>query len=557
MNTHNPLPASPFKKGKSKRFLLLLPFRRGGGWGVGCALLLLSGCGHHNRAAQAPPDNRLRDSLYATPQTFDPALCQSVPNSQMLQQAFEGLVQYDASNKIVPCVADKWSVTNSGKTYAFHIRQGAKFQDGKPVTASDIDFSLTRGLRPALASPTASTYLVDIAGAQDVLAGKSETLSGIKVVDAADVAITLSRPASYFLGALTTPSGYIIEASPAHATAPLTAEDDAQGIGTGPYKINRYDKDQQVVMDANPAYWGGKPTLAGVTFRVLTDSNTRHAEFQSGQLDIVRNLEFGAYVADKDGPLKSSVQTFPRTGMYYLALSGTVYPPFKDVRVRQALAYATDKATLAARATAGLYAPAQDILPPGMPGSDPNFQGLPFDPDKAKTLLAQAGYPGGKGLPPLDLYADANVQWSVKTVDLLREMYVKIGVPARVKQMEFGALIAASDKKTVLPAWFIGWYADYLDPQDYYSLLLRTGATENRTNYSNPQFDALCDAADVEQDPQKRMALYRQAAKIAANDVPRIPIFFASDPELINPSIRGLGDCLMGHLPHKSVTFTH
>ena len=529
-------------------------------WGArGVVLLLtLSGCGHRaNKAAQAPADNRLRDSLYATPQTFDPALCQTVPNQQMLQQAFEGLVQYDANNKIVPCLADKWTVTNGGKTYTFHLRN-AKFQDGNPVTASDVEASITRACLPALGSPVASEYLNGIAGVEAVLNGKVQSVSGIKVVDPQTIAFTLVAPEAYWLGTMTYPTAWVLEASALKkaGASPLTPEQDAAGIGTGAFKLVRYDKDQQAVFDANPSYWGGAPKLAGVTFRVLTDSNTRHAEFQSGQLDIVRNLEFGAYVGDKNGPLQDSLQTYPRTGMYYLALNGTVYAPFKDVRVRQALAYATDKERLAKLATAGLYAPAQDILPPGMPGSDPNFRGLPYDPAKAKALLAAAGYPGGKGLPPLDLYANSNIQWSVKTVDLLREMYQSIGVPARVKVMEFGAMVAASNKKTVLPTFFIAWYADYLDPQNYYSLLLRTGSAENRTNYSNPQFDKLCDAADIEQDPRKRMALYRQAARIAADEVPRIPIFFANDPELVNPSIQGMGDCLMGHLPHKTVSFS-
>lgn len=142
-----------------------------------------------------------------------------------------------------------------------------------------------------------------------------------------------------------------------------------------------------------------------------------------------------------------------------------------------------------------------------------------------------------------------------KTIDLLRQMYAQnLGVTIDERQMEFGALIAGEDNNHTLPSYFLAWYADYLDPQDFYSMLLSAKSSANHTGYAAPKLDALCAQADIEQDPAKRMALYRQAAEIAGSDVPRIPLYIGVDPELVSPHVRGIDDCLMGHLPFKHVT---
>ncbi len=500
--------------------------------------------------------------MYSSPQTFDPADSESVPNSQMLQQVFEGLVQYDANNKVVSCLAQSWDISPDGKTYTFHLRPGVRFQNGQPLTADDVAYSLSRALDPALKSQVAPEYMQDIVGAKDVIAGKTLTLSGVHVINPQTVSVAITSPKAYWVDTLTYPTGFIVCKSVVGKLGhrPLTDADVVQGIGTGPFRLARYVKDSDVEMDANKSYWGGPPTLAGVTFRIITDPTTRHAEFVSGELDVMRQEEFGNYANDKKDPnLQSRLHAWPRAGLYYLALNENAYAPFKDARVRQAFAYAVDKQTVAPaqtlsdRATAGVYPPAQDFLPPGVPGSDPNFQGLPYDPAKAKALLAEAGYPGGKGLPPLEIYTYTQRPFADNAADLMRQMFGAVGIPAKVHQMEFGALIAAIDANNQIPCFLFGWYADYLDPQDFDSLLFSSASPENHTGYKNPQLDALCARADIEPNPAKRMALYRQASQIIRDDAPRIPLFYASDPELVQPYVHDLGDCLMGHLPHNHV----
>lgn len=526
-------------------------------------LPLLAGCGHRGAASHgffsgggAAVGNVLRVAMRTAPITFDPAMCQDVGSGQMLSQAYEGLTQYDTQNKLVPCLAEKWDVSADGLTYTFHLRPNAKFQNGMPVTAADVAFSLRRTLDPKLASPIAKQYLGDIVGALDVYNGKRADLTGVKVVDPHTVAITLTQPKAYWLAVLTCPTGWVVCKAIAEkrGTEPLTAADAEAGAGSGAFKITRFAPDQEVDMDANPAYWVGAPKIAGQVHKIILDAGTRHQEFVRGDIDIMRGGEVGDVVADRRDPaLKNSVKLWPRAGVYYFALNALAYAPFKDPRVRTAFAYATDKQKIVTVGTAGIYPVAQDLLPHGVPGGDPTYTGLPYDPAKAKALLAAAGYPNGRGLPPLEIYCQEKEPLSAKTADLLRQMYAELGVTVRIRQLEFGSLIAAANKNTIAPGLVLGWYADYLDPQDFYSLLLTTRSPENHTGYSNPQVDALCAEADTTRDPAKRAALYGQVARSMGASPARIALYDGVDPELVSPRVQGLDDCLMGHLPYKHV----
>ena len=206
-------------------------------------------------------------------------------------------------------------------------------------------------------------------------------------------------------------------------------------------------------MDANPAYWDGAPTIAGQKHVIAVDADTRHDLFASGQLDILRGEEFGEMSADKTNPsLKNDLKIWPRAGTIYLNCNENVFLPFKDVRVRQAFAYATDKSKLSERATQGTWPPAPVMLPQGISGSDPNYLGLPYDPVKARALLAAAGYPGGKGLPPLQIYYNEKTVYARTIVDLLRQMYeANLGAVVQPTPLEWGTMLSQINKNTVIP----------------------------------------------------------------------------------------------------------
>jgi oligopeptide transport system substrate-binding protein len=515
---------------------------------------LVAGCGPHG--TQSTSSNTFRIAMTASPSTFDPAMVRDGPTIDLLQQIFEGLVMWTPDNKIEPALADSWTVSKDGLTYTFHMRSGVKFQDGTPVTAQDVYDSIRRCLDPGLHPTVALTYLGDIVGSDDVNSGKAKDLAGVKVIDPSTVAITIKKPKAYWIYTLTYPTAYIISKT-ARVSTELTADEVAAGAGTGPFRLVKYDIDQDVPLTANAQYWGGAPKIDGQQRLIVKDAGTRHSLYVAGKLDLV-DEQLGDLPTDSADPsLKDQIRYFPRASTFYIALNQLALPQFKDVRVRQAFAYATDKAKIRTVALNDKMDTAEDILPEGIPGFDTTFKGIPYDPAKAKALLAAAGYPGGKGFPVIPISYREDNPMTEKIVDLVRQMWEdNLGVTVQGERTEWTLLLDKMDKG-VMPCYFARWLADYLDQQDYYSVLFHSGSAENRLGYSNPQVDSLCDAADVCQDPVKRNALYRQTARILADEVPRIPIYYQKDIEMVRPNVSGLDDSLMGHLPYKHIVLAH
>lgn len=256
--------------------------------------------------------------MATAPVTFDPAMCQDVETNQMLQQAYEGLVQYAPDNKVVPCLAAKWDISPDGLTYTFHLRPNVKFQNGSPVTADDVAYSLLRTLNPKLASPVAPEYMSDIQGAMDVYNGKATTLSGVKVINPQTLSITIIKPKAYWIDTLTYPTGWVESKAIAEkeGTNPLSEADAEAGAGTGAFKVTRFLKDQEVDFAANPAYWDGAPKISGQVMRIILNAGTRHQEFAAGNLDLMRGLVVGDYQTDKaDSVLKSEIKIWPAPGL--------------------------------------------------------------------------------------------------------------------------------------------------------------------------------------------------------------------------------------------------
>ncbi|MGI4788350.1 MAG: peptide ABC transporter substrate-binding protein [Janthinobacterium lividum] len=523
------------------------------------ASLVMTGCGHKSSTvSQTRASNIFRYPIKTSPTTFDPAMVQDGDTIDVLQQVFEGLVQWSPQNKIVPCLAEKWDVSPNGLTYTFHLRPNVKFQDGSSVTASDVLYSMRRCLDPKLGSPVALNYLGDIQGAKELNSGKATELTGVKVVNPTTVAITITRPKAYWIDTMTYPTAYVVSQAEAKIGVQMTADDVIKGAGTGAFKLTSYVPDSKVTLAANPAYWDGAPKLAGIERPVIIDAGTRHDEYVRGDIDMLQFVSPGDLDNDaKDPALSGQVKLFPRAATYYIGLNQKAFPAFKDIRVRQALAYAIDKTKIVQVVFAGKRDVAQDILSEGIPGFDPKFQGLPYDPAKAKALLAAAGHANGAGIGPIPLYYRQGQPELVKTALLIQQMWSDtLGLQVKPQVTEWGALLDRENKNS-LECYHMRWAADYLDPQDFYSLLLRTGGPENHVVYSNPKFDALCDAADISQNSTQRTALYRQAARIVADEVPIIPLYYQQDVELIKPYVSGLDDGLMGHLPYKHLTLSH
>jgi len=498
----------------------------------------------------------LRYPLTANPTTLDPALVSDGPTIDVLHQMYEGLVGWNEKSEVIPLLAAELpKISADGKTYTFTLRDGVKFHNGRAVSAEDVKYSLTRCLDPKLNSPVAMTYLNDIVGADAVASGKATELSGVKVVDPKTVQIALVAPRAYFLGKMTYPTSYVVareEVEKGEKTegGAFTVDDkNSAACGTGPFKLASYTRQSKVVLDAVPEYWGGTPKLKQIERPIILDAKTARNLYDAGQIDLI-TLEKGDYEQDKDNPdLKDEIQQFDRAATFYLGMNQTRYKPFQDKRVRQAIAHAVDKDAIVNSVLLGINERAEGVVPKGIPGFDPSFKGLTYDPEKAKKLLSDAGFPGGKGLPPLTLSFREKQPDLAKTAEVVKEQLARVGVTVNLNEMEWGSFLKATDNREI-DFFHMRWAADYLDQQNFLSVLLHSKATENRTAYSNPEYDKLVEQADAELDPAKRVALYRKAEAIVVDDAPWVPIYYQKDVELIKPHVKGIRDGLMGHLPH-------
>jgi ABC-type transport system substrate-binding protein len=515
--------------------------------------LFLGGCpGGSSGGGGGAGGNILKYALQTNPTNLDPARVEDGDTIDLLQNIFEGLVQWNEKSEIVPNLAEKWDVSPDGKVYTFHLKDNVKFHNGRKLVAADFVYSMTRALQKETRSATAMVYLNDIVGAKALNDGVSHELPGVKAVDENTLQITLDNRHPYFLGKLTYPTGWAYCKEEIEKNGNTFNEKTM--IGTGPFKLQSYQSGYAVVLKANDDYHQGRPVLDGIERPVKTDTFARQTAYESGELHFTDVQRGELERIKKDAALSGQLKQFNRANIYYLALNQLAFPPFKDKRVRQAFAHAINKDSLIQIALKGIGIKANGIVPPGVPGQNPSFAGLDYDPAKARTLLAQAGYSGGKGFPKLVISYRQGWAHIDDGANVIRnELKENLGIDIDLRKVEWGQFLTERRNGT-MPCFHLRWAADYLDEQDFLSLMLRTGSEENKVGYSNPEFDKLCDQADVEADPAKRAELYAKAEKIVVDDAPWVCLYFLPDVELHKPGVKGIRDSLMGHLPHTKTT---
>lgn len=515
--------------------------------------LLAVGCssgGNFSKRASEARQGTFTYAMAVAPTTLDPALVQDVETSDLLLNIYEGLVAYDENNRIVGALAEKWEVSEDGKTYTFQLRPGAKFQNGRQVTAEDVKWTLERNLAKDFNSPTAINYLSDILGATDLNEGKAKELAGVKVKGEGTVVITIDKPRPYFLGKLAYPCAHVL-AKEVAGTKPIN--DLAHSGGTGPFKLADYQVDQALHLEAFADYHGGAPQVATIMRPIIQDAATRLNKYRGGELDLLTVQRQEIPAVTSDGELKSQVTYQPRPMVFYVGLCQTAYPPFKDRRVRAALAHAIDRKRITEELLGGMPL-ANGLLPHFVMGYREEVQGLSYDPKKAKALLAEAGFPNGEGLPPLRLIYRVQTPDSQAIAEAIAtSVRQSTGWNLRPTSLEWTAMLQGRNKRQ-LEAYLLSWYGDYLDPQNFLSFLFQSDSPQNRDGYSNAEFDRLSRQADVSQDEKARLDLYAKAEDVLIQDVARIPIYYGRDAVLISPKVKGIRSNLFGNLAHAKVT---
>ncbi len=504
-------------------------------------LLALTACGGSNTPAangsptQAPRQVLTFPNVGTTDIGFlDPALGPDANSAIAVGMVYSGLVKSDINLNVIPDQAT-WDISNNNTVYTFHIKPGITFSDGTPVTAQTYVYTLTRALLPEVKSGIASFFEANIVGADAVSSGKTRTLAGVKAIDAQTLQITLTKPTPYFLEVLTNSLYYPLNEKIINQYGQTNWVNHAagNGIGTGPFMIKEWDHSVKMILVPNPHYYGAKTRLSEVDMIFVNDPTTAFNAYRAGQYAFVWNI------TAQDQQTAKNMPGFIRHSLLEtdLLFFNNKMPPFDKTAVRQAFAYATDKNTLAHAIFKDTVAPAPTIIPPGMPGYQPNYPGIPYDRTKARQLLLSV-YPDVSQVPPIT-FSYPSSQISLSEASALQQMWqTALGIQVKLNSVELNAY----NQETANHAIQFGstqWGADFPDPYDWLALNLTTGAPNNNGDWSNPQFDQLIKQAE-QTTGDARIALYNQAEQIAITDVGWLPLDHQAMAAIIPSWVHGI-----------------
>ena len=500
---------------------LLLP-------GAGCRL------GQEEALILSAPEQVL--NLYGIdPLTLDPAVSGEAISQGYIEQLFSGLLRLDAELEPAPDIAQRWEVSDDGRTYTFHLRNNVFFHDGRPVTAHDFKYSWERALNPATGSQTASIYLNDIVGAGKVLAGESEEISGIKVIGDYTLEVTIDEPKSYFLSKLTYVTAFVVD----RANVAEGGEWWRRPNGTGPFRLEQWVENSLLVLARNELY-NPLSSFLGVEQVVFhLWAGVPMNMYEMGQIDVGQvNPAYIDKITDEAGPFYRELKVTPELNLAYIGFN-CQKPPFDDINVRRAFSQAIDKAKLASLVFKDTVRRADGILPPGMPGYDEGLLGLDFDASRARELIAISGYGDAANLPPITITTlGLGGLISQELEAIIYQWRINLGVEVKVRQLEPEVFLYNLLKEKD-DMFYMGWGADYPHPQNFLEVLFASNSEYNWSEYSNPEVDALLEMASMEQDNELSLELYQQAEQRLVGDAACIPLWFGQSYILVKPYVKG------------------
>ncbi len=466
--------------------------------------------------------------------TLDPAQGPDANSALAVGMIYSGLVRSASDLTVVPDQAT-WTISPDNRVYTFHLKNGLAFSDGTPVTAQTYVYTLTRQLLPAVKSPIASFFEGFIAGAADVAAGKTTTLQGVRALDDHTLQITLTQPTPFFLEVLTNAlfdplNAAVIQRSGQAAWANQVA---GSPVGTGPFMVKEWDHNVKMILVPNPHYYGPRPRLSEVEMLFVNDPATAFKAYEAHQYSFIWNIP-PTYLAQARQRAGFTQRPLLQSDLLFFY---TKKAPFNQTAVRQAFAYAIDKKTLAHAIFKDAVVPASTIIPPGMPGYQPDYAGLPYDRAKARSLLRSV-YPDVSKVPAIT-FTYPSSQVSVSEAAALQQMWQSaLGIQVKLQNMD---LTSYNDElsKHAVQMGFIQWTADFPDPYDWLTLNLTSGSPNNNGEWSNPQFDQLVAQAEKESG-DARIRTYNRAEQIAIEDVGWLPLDHETLAALIPAQVHGV-----------------
>ena len=484
---------------------------------------------HPDRAVASSSDGSVT-ILAGQPQSIDPAHHGDLGSASYVSQLYESLTAVGPSLAVEPALAASWRVTDNGTKVTFTLRDNLEFSDGTPLRASDVVHSWRRLFNATDPSPLAS-LIADVKGARELLSGSSTDTStlGVSAPDDRSVVVDMVR------GGGDLPA--IVSGAPFAVVPPSVGDgeispDPGKMVGSGAYTLASVSS-TAFVLKANSHYWAGSPAIGTANMLITLGGNSPVDTFVAGDVDVTGVGWSDAGWLAYDRQLGPSLRSDPSLSVTYYGFD-TRRAPFSDVRIRRAFAEAVDWRRLANLDEPGSSVPATGIVPAGMPGA-PQGDFLPaFDPAAARQLLADAGYPGGAGLPAVSFIADGG-GYDEAIVAMLQ---ANLGVKIDYATMDFAAYQQrlATDPPAL---WSLSWVADYPGPNDFLGVLLGTGSTANQGGWSNADFDAAISQATAAGNAADALAAYTRAMQVVRDQVPVVPVSYGTSYSLVRSGLTG------------------
>lgn len=470
----------------------------------------------------------LRVNVTADPAMMDPITYSELVSGRIIRNIYEAFTDVTPDGKIVKVLAESWEPLAGENGFRFHLRKNVTFHSGRPFTAKDVKFTYEALLKPEMKGGLGIGYLENVIGAAEVKVGTATELSGVKVIDDHTIEVRFAKPEVLFpiYPIWFMDSGIVAE----HGADWVTKV----SAGTGPFKFKRWTRGVEVELAKNEKYWNGEPKIDGLRFLIIPNNDTALSQYDAGELDMLDVQESILRRVLKDEQYKNQLQSVPRAQSRYLGLNGLVYEPFKDKRVRQAVSLSLNRQAMIKGLYSGAAYPLNGITTPGVAGYSDDLPALEYNPEKAKQLLAEAGFPGGKGLPPVKI--SCTPPYKDEITYYANELNRTLGMPVEVNVVERATFIKSMNAGEVaLFPW--GWTAGYPDALYYLAQMWHSKSPYNRGRWFNADYDAAIDKATATVDDTGRFALYKKAEMVFVDEMGAAPLPITAAIALVKPNV--------------------
>lgn len=522
--------------------------------------ILLHGCGE-KKLSNVEYGIRHQILYYANgdePKSIDPHLTTGTVENNIIINLFEGLITKDAKTlEPRPGVAESWTISEDGKVYRFNLRENARWSNGDSLTAEDFVYSWRRALTPGL--PNAYAYMMFyVEGAEAFNKGETTDFStvGVKAISPHKLEVTLKAPAHFFLQLLDHHSYY-----PVHGPTleKFGGVDDPTSrwilpenfVGNGPFTLKRWEINKVVEIAKNSNYWDADVVrLQAAHFFPIDDQQAEERAFRSKQIHLTNTPQMDIEKIQVYRKERPEVLRVVSTYASYFYEFNVKRKPFNDVRVRKAFALAIDRNLVVNNVTKGGEIPAYSFVPSDPKGYQPQIY-WKEDVEKARRLLAEAGFPNGQGFPVLTLLYNTHDNHHKIAVAIQQMLKKNLNINIQLENKEWKVYLAAK-KNVEHDIARAGWLGDYLDPSNFFDIL-RSDAGNNNTNWKNKRYDEIMNTIAATSDPAYRIELFEEANRLLAEEMPVLPLYFFVDLNLVDTSVKGWHDNVLHYHPLKYV----